>query len=153
MPNTYTQLYIQIIFAVQYRHNMIREDIREPIEKYICGIITQEKSKPIAIYCNPDHIHILVSMHPGISLSHLVHQIKSQSTKFINANKWLKSSFNWQRGYGAFTYRKADTERVARYIQNQPIHHRARGFREEYTDLLKSLDVDYKDVYLFEWYS
>jgi REP element-mobilizing transposase RayT len=153
MPNTYTQLYVQIIFAVKHRHNLIREDIRQPVEKYICGIITQEKSKPMAIYCNPDHVHILVSLHPSASLGHLVHQIKSRSTKLINHNKWLKTQFCWQRGYGAFTYRKVDLDGIARYIHNQPIHHRNKSFKEEYLELLTSREVDYDDGFLFEWYS
>ena len=107
MANTYTQMYVQIVFAVKGRKNLIIETYRDEIEKYICGIINNNKSKPLAIYCNPDHIHILIGMNPSTSLSDLVRDIKANSSRWINEKKWLSEPFRWQEGYGGFTYSKS----------------------------------------------
>jgi len=150
MADTYTQLYIQIIFAVKGRKNQIHEKIRVQIEKYICGIITNKKSKPIAIYCNPDHIHILIGIHPSVSISDITRDIKSNSSRWINENKMI-TSFAWQKGYGAFSYSKSQLNNVVNYILNQPEHHKVKSFHTEYLELLKEYKVQYDDKYLFEW--
>ena len=98
MPNTYTQLYIQIVFAVQGRENLISEKFRDNLEKYICGIISNNKSKSIAIYCNPDHTHVLLGLHPSFSVSDMARDIKANSSKWINENKFIRSKFNWRKG-------------------------------------------------------
>ena len=152
MANTYTQLYVQIVFAVLHRENLIAERNREEIEKYICGIISNKKSKPLAIYCNPDHVHVLIGLHPTASVSELTRDIKAGSSKFINEKKWLRGKFNWQDGFGAFTYSKSQIDVVVKYILNQPIHHRNRTFEDEYLSLLKKYEVEYDDRYVFEWY-
>ncbi|MEI6898363.1 MAG: IS200/IS605 family transposase [Bacteroidota bacterium] len=152
MANTYTQMYVQIVFAVKGRANLIQEQHRIEIEKYICGIILNKKSKPLAIYCNPDHVHIFIGINPLSSVSDLTRDIKANSSKFINENKWATRKFNWQNGFGAFTYSKSHIDRVVQYILNQPKHHGRNSFKKEYLCILKNLNIDYDDQYLFEWY-
>ncbi|MBK8982864.1 MAG: IS200/IS605 family transposase [Ignavibacteria bacterium] len=152
MANTYTQLYVQIIFAVKHRENVIQEKYRIEVEKYICGIIKNNKSKPLAIYCNPDHIHILIGLHPTLAVSDFTRDIKANSSNFINEKKWFSRKFNWQDGYGAFTYSKSQLDNVIKYILNQPNHHRKKTFKEEYLSFLKAFEIEYDEKYLFEWY-
>lgn len=123
MANTYTQLIAQIAFAVKGRDNLIMDNIRESLEKYICGIVSHNRSKPLAIYCNPDHTHILIGFHPTISVAVLAGDIKASSSKWINENKLVNGRFSWQEGYGAFTYSKLQIDAVAKYILSQPEHH------------------------------
>jgi putative transposase len=152
MANTYTQMYVQIVFAVKGRTNVITEIHRIELEKYICGIISNNKCKSLAIYCNPDHTHILIGLHPAISVSDLTRDIKSGSSKFINEKKWIAGKFSWQDGFGSFTYSRSQIDDVAKYILNQPVHHKKRSFREEYLDILRKNDIEYDERYLFEWY-
>ena len=152
MANTYTQLYIQFVFAVQGRDNLIKESFREELEKVICGIVTNYKCKTYAIYCNPDHTHIFVSMHPTISPSKLMEQVKSGSSKWINDKKLILGKFYWQYGYGAFTYSKSHIDNVVKYVLNQPEHHKKQSFKDEYLLLLQKFDIKHDPKYLFEWY-
>lgn len=152
MANTYTQMYVQIVFAVLGKTNVIREINREELEKYICGIISNNKCKPLAIYCNPDHSHILLGLHPTIAVSDLTRDIKSSSSKFINNKKWVMGKFAWQDGFGSFTYSKSQIDGVVKYVLSQPIHHKKRTFREEYLDILQKNDIEYDERFLFEWY-
>ena len=152
MANTYTQMYVQIVFTVWGRANVITEIHRIELEKYICGIILNNKCKPISLYCNPDHIHILVGLHPTVSVSDLTRDIKAWSSKFINQKKWVAGKFNWQDGFGSFTYSKSQINDVAKYILNQPVHHKKRSFREEYLEILRKNEVEFNERYLFEWY-
>ena len=152
MANTYTQMYVQIVFAVQGRYNLIALKNRDELEKYICGIILNKKSKPLAIYCNPDHIHILIGLHPAIAVSDLTRDIKANSSRFINNKKWVLGKFCWQEGFGSFTYSRSQIDTVAKYIINQPKHHKKQSFKEEYLEILKKLEIDYDEQYLFEWY-
>ncbi|MFS4418131.1 IS200/IS605 family transposase [Maribacter sp. 2307ULW6-5] len=151
MANTYTQILVQIVFAVKGRQNLITEKHRESIEKYICGIVTNKKSKPLAIYCNPDHCHILIGLHPSVSTSEMAQDIKANSSKWINENKWVMGKFNWQEGHGAFTYSRSQLNQVVQYIRNQPEHHRKKTFREEYISFLEKFEIDYDDQYVFEF--
>ena len=118
----------------------------------MCGIISNNQSKAISIYCNPDHVHILIGLHPSISISDIARDIKSSSSKLINQNNLIKGKFRWQEGYGAFTYSKSQIDSVAKYILNQPEHHKKKSFKEEYLSILHELDIKYDDRYLFEWY-
>ena len=151
MPNTYSQLYIQIVFAVKGRQAFIKENFREELQKYISGIIAQKKQKLYAIYCMPDHTHILVSMKPDIAISDLVRDIKSNSSSFIDDKKFVKN-FSWQTGFGAFSYSKSQSKNVVDYILNQPEHHKKKTFKEEYTDFLQKFEIEYDEKYLFEFY-
>lgn len=151
MANTYSQIYIQIVFTVKGRENLINKKHQEELHKYITGIIAKRQQKLLAIYANPDHIHILVGIKPSIAISDLVRDIKTGSTKFINDNRWVNGKFNWQEGFGAFSYSRSQIDNVINYIANQEEHHRKTGFKEEYIDFLKTYEIDYEENYLFEW--
>ncbi len=153
MSNTYSQMYVQIVFAVKNRENLILEKYRDEIEKYISGIINNKKCKTLAIYINPDHTHVLIGLHPTISVSDLTRDIKASSSKFINEKKIVLGKFNWQDGFGSFTYSKSQIDDVAKYILNQGEHHKKNSFKEEYLAILKKLDINYNEQYLFEWYN
>lgn len=145
-------MFVQFVFAVKGRKNLIREAFRDEIEKVMCGIITAHKSKVYAIYCNPDHTHILVSIHPTISASKLMEQVKSGSSNWLNRKKYLPEKFVWQDGFGAFTYSKSQVDSVVKYILNQPQHHKKQSFSEEYMQLLKKFAIEHDEKYLFEWH-
>ena len=151
MANTYTQIYVQIIFAVQGRLNLIPEKHRNQLEKYISGIISKNNSKTIAIYCNPDHTHVLIGLHPSVSVSEIANKIKSNSSRWINEQNWFRGKFHWQNGFGAFTYSKSQLDSVFKYILNQPEHHKRKSFKEEYIDFLKKFEIEYNEKYLFNW--
>lgn len=151
MPNTYTQVYIQIVFAVKGRENLIAKNNREELHKYITGIVTNRDQKLLAVFCMPDHTHLLLSIKPTIAISDLVRDIKAGSSNFVNGQKWIKGKFNWQEGFGAFSYSKSQIDNVVRYILNQEAHHKRTTFKEEYLDFLKFFEIDYNEKYLFEW--
>jgi len=144
MPNTYTQLYIQFVFAIRNREALIREPIREEIQKYITGIATNKGHKMLAIYCMPNHAHIFVGLNPSQSISSLANDLKSNSSRWINSEKLSRFRFQWQEGFGAFSYHKSLIHTVGNYIDNQQAHHRKRTFRDEYLSLLKEFEVDFK---------
>jgi REP element-mobilizing transposase RayT len=152
MPNTYSQIYVQIVFAVKGRQCFIQEAFREELQKYIAGIIAAKKQKLYAVYCMPDHTHVFISMSPAILIADLARDIKANSSSFIKGKKWVNSLFSWQEGYGAFTYHKSQAKDVVNYILNQPEHHRKKTFREEYLELLKEFEIEYDEKYLFEFY-
>ncbi|MBP1676591.1 MAG: putative transposase [Bacteroidetes bacterium] len=152
MANTYTQLYVQIVFAVKNRENIISEKIRYELEKIMCTIVTDKQSRPLAVYCNPDHTHILVGLHPAISVSAMAEAIKSGSSGWINREKKFYGKFSWQSGYGAFTYSKSQIDSVVKYIQNQPEHHKHKTFREEYLEFLEKFNIRFDQQYLFDWF-
>ena len=151
MPNTYTQLYIQIVFAVKGRQNLISENNREELQKFITGIVQNREQKLLSIFAMPDHVHILVGMKPNMAISDLVRDIKAGSSKFINDSKWINGKFNWQEGYGAFSYSKSHLDAVVNYINNQREHHKVKTFKEEYVDFLHKFEIEYDEKYLFEW--
>ncbi|MGD1960102.1 MAG: IS200/IS605 family transposase [Fulvivirga sp.] len=151
MANTYSQIYIQIVFAVRGRQNLIAENNREELQKYISGIVTNRGQKLISIYCMPDHIHLLVGLKPSLAIADLVRDVKAGSSKFIKEKGWMKSRFEWQEGYGAFSYSHSQLKNVIGYINNQKEHHRGNTFKEEYVDFLHKFNVDFNDQYLFEW--
>lgn len=150
MADTFTQLYIQFVFSTKRRVPMIHESIRERLEKVMCGIISKHKCKPLAIYCNPDHVHILVRMSPDISPSKLMEQVKSGSSLFVNKEQLLPDKFYWQKGFGAFSYSESAVKNVIQYILNQPIHHKKKAFQEEYLGLLNEYEVEYNENYVFD---
>ena len=151
MANTYTKIYIQIVFAVKGRQNLISKENREELHKFISGIISNRNQKLYAIFAMPDHVHLLISMSPSISISDLVRDIKAGSSKFINDKKWINGKFNWQEGYGAFSYSKSSLDSVVKYILNQEEHHKKKTFREEYLDFMEKFEIEYDSKYLFEW--
>ncbi len=151
MANTYSQIYIQIVFAVQGRQNLIAASHREAVHKYITGIVQNRDQKMLAVFCMPDHVHLLVGLKPAIAIADLARDIKTGSSTYINDNKWVRGHFNWQEGYGAFSYSKSQIDGVVKYILNQEAHHRKLTFREEYIGFLKKFAIEYDEKYLFEW--
>ena len=123
MANTFTQIYIQVVFAVELRQALIRPENKEELHKYITGIVRNKGQKLIAINSRPDHLHMLLGMEPDVALSDLVREVKKSSTKFVNGNRWTKGRFSWQEGFGGFSYSRSSLDAVIRYIQNQDQHH------------------------------
>lgn len=151
MADTYTQLLIQIVIAVKNRDALVRHDIRASVEQYISGIITNNGHKVLANYCMPDHCHILIGLHPKQSISELARDIKANSSKWINDNKLTPFKFNWQEGYGAFSYSRSQLDAVAKYIMNQQAHHSKKTFKDEYLEFLEKFEIEHSSEYLFEW--
>jgi putative transposase len=152
MPGTFSQIYIQYVFAVKGRSNYILPSFEEELYKYISGIIKGKEQKPLAVNGMPDHIHILVGLKPSMRISDLIRYVKNNSTNFINDKGWLKQKFSWQEGYGAFSYSHSAFGNVIEYIKNQKIHHQKRNFQEEYHELLQKFEIPFDEQYLFEFY-
>ena len=151
MASTFSQIYIQLIFAVQGRNSMISNSWETELFKYISGIINNKNQKLLSINGMPDHIHILIGMKPSCCLSDLVRDVKKSSNEWVNAQRFSRSKFKWQDGYGAFSYSHSNFGNVIRYIENQKIHHKKKSFREEYLEFLEKFQIEFKDEYLFEW--
>jgi REP element-mobilizing transposase RayT len=150
MANTYTQIHIQLVFAVQNRASLIKDSWKDEMYKYMTGIIQNKDHKMLQINSMPDHIHILIGLRPTQALAELVKVVKQESTSWINDQKFTLKKFNWQEGYGAFSYTKSDVPRVIKYIQNQENHHREIKFLDEYVEMLKVHEIDYDEKYLFK---
>ncbi|MEP6262180.1 MAG: IS200/IS605 family transposase [Gillisia sp.] len=150
MANTYTQVHIQVVFAVQNRQGLIQNSWKDELYKYITAIIQNHNHKVLQINGMPDHIHILIGMRPTQSLSDLIKQVKQDSSKWINNKGIINGKFSWQSGYGAFSYSKTELPRVIRYIQNQEEHHKTKTFLEEYVALLQTHEVNYEEQYIFK---
>jgi putative transposase len=151
MPGTFSQVYIQIVFAVKGRENMISKTWKTELYKYISGIITNKGQKAIIVGGMSDHIHVFVGLKPSMPISNLVRDIKNNSSNFINSKKFVRGKFSWQEGYGAFSYGHSQIDQVYNYILNQEQHHSKKTFKEEYFEYLKRFEVDYDEKYLFEW--
>jgi len=151
MAGTFSQIYIQVVFAVQNRECTIHATWEQELYKYISGIVRNKEQKMLAINGMPDHIHFFIGMKPSCCLSDLVREVKKSSTEFIKEKKFSKSKFNWQEGYGAFSYSHSHIDSVVKYIMNQKEHHRKLTFREEYLDFLKRFEIEFKEDYLFKW--
>ena len=148
---TFSQIYIHVIFAVKGRYSLIHKDWEEELYRYMTGIVQNKGQKMLAINGMPDHIHFLIGMKPSCSLSDLVREIKKSSNTFIKEKNFSSQKFEWQEGFGAFSYGHSSLGKGIEYIQNQKTHHVKKNFREEYTCLLNEFKVDYKDEFLFEW--
>ena len=151
MANVYTQVYLQLVFSPMRHENVIPQKHNEELQKYTTGIIQNRKHKLLAINFMPDHIHILIGYNPSQALPDLVRDIKANSSKFINEKKWLPGRFQWQEGYGAFSYSRSQLDDVIHYIKSQEEHHKRASFKEEYLKLLEKYEVDYDPDYLFDW--
>ena len=150
--STYSQIYIQTIFAVKGRESLILPEWEERLFKYITGIVQHKEQKMLAINGIHNHIHFLIGMKPSCCLSDLVREIKKSSNEFVNSNKFSKFKFSWQEGFGAFSYSHSQLDDVIAYIMKQKDHHKMKTFKEEYTDFLERFKVEYDERYLFEWY-
>jgi len=149
MANTYTQIYLHIVFAVEGRQSLIAPDHNEELQKYITGIVSAKRQKMIAVNNMPDHLHLFVGMRPDAALSDLVRDVKANSSRFINAKQWVIGRFGWQEGFGAFSHSRSQIGRVVRYIENQQQHHARTSFREEYIGLLERFGVEYDPRFVF----
>ena len=151
MAGTFSQIYIQYVFAVKGRENLISDSWGDELYKYIAGIITAKGQKSIIVNGYKDHVHVFVGLKPTMNISDLVRDIKNNSSKFINNQNWVKGKFSWQEGYGAFSYSHSQIEQVYNYILNQKLHHKKKTFKEEYIDFLKKFDIDFDEKYLFDF--
>ena len=150
-PGTYSQLYIQLVFAVKNRDAVLHEDIRKRIFPYMSSILTELQHKSIIVNGVVDHVHLLVGLNPSVSISDTVFAVKRNTTLFINKERLCRGKFAWQDGYGAFSYSRSQMETVYEYISNQEEHHRKRTFREEYVSFLKKFAVEYDERFLFDF--
>jgi putative transposase len=150
MANSYTQIHIHFIFVVKYRERTIQNIWRDNLYKYITGIVQTQKHKLLAINGMPDHIHLLIGMRPHQSVSELIQDIKGSSSKWINDQKLVIGKFEWQAGYGAFSYASSQINDVIHYINNQQKHHHHVTFHEEYILFLQKFKVDYDERYFFK---
>ena len=151
MAGTFSQIYIQIVFAVKGRQNLIGKAWKDELHKYISGIITKKGQKSIIVNGVADHVHVFVGLKPAMAISDLVRDIKNNSTNFINDKKFINGKFSWQEGYGAFSYAHSQIDHVYHYIANQEEHHKKKTFKEEYLDFLQKFEIEYNEKYLFEW--
>ena len=151
MANIYTKIYLQLVFSPHGRENVIPVKHNEELQKYTTGIIQNKKHKLLAIKYMRDHVHILIGYQPSQPLPYLVRDIKANTSRFINENKWLPGRFQWQEGYGAFSYSHSQINDVAQYINNQEEHHKRASFKDEYMKLLEKFEVEYNQEYLFDW--
>jgi REP element-mobilizing transposase RayT len=151
MAGTYSQIYIQYVFAVKGRENLLHKSWREEVFKYMSGIITAKNQKSIIVNGVEDHVHVFVGLKPSMNISDLIRDIKNNSSNFINDNNFLKQKFLWQEGYGAFSYSYSAVTNVYNYILNQEEHHRKKTFKEEYLEFLKDFEVEYDEKYLFDF--
>ncbi len=148
---TFSQMYIQVIFAVKGRQSLIQHQWEVELYKYMTGIVQNKGQKMLAINGMPDHIHFLIGMKPSCRLSDLVREVKKSSNKFIKEKRFTPYKFEWQEGYGAFSYSHSALDNVIAYIQNQKIHHKKLSFKDEYKGFLTKFQIEHKDEYLFEW--
>lgn len=151
MAGTYSQIYIQYIFAVRGRQNLLQKPWRDEVFKYIVGIIKGKDQKPIIINGVANHVHVFVALKPSMPISDLIRDIKNNSSKFINEQNWIQGKFSWQEGYGAFSYSHSQIENVYQYILNQEEHHRAKTFKKEYLDFLQKFEIEHDEKHLFDW--
>ena len=151
MAGTFSQIYIQYVFAVRGRENLLQKSWRDEVFKYMAGIIKGKNQKSIIVNGVADHVHVFVGLKPAMGISDLIRDIKNNSSNFINSQNFLKGKFAWQEGYGAFSYAHSQLDSVYQYIANQEEHHRKKTFREEYLDFLQKFEIEYNEEYLFDW--
>jgi REP element-mobilizing transposase RayT len=150
MANTFTQIYLQLIFAIQNRISLIQPSWKDELYKYITGIIQTNKHKLLIINGTSNHIHILIDYKPHQLIPELLQHIKGHSSKWINQRGFVKGKFQWQQGYGAFSYSKSQISRVIEYIENQQEHHKVKTFREEYLEILDKFQISYDKEYVLK---
>jgi REP element-mobilizing transposase RayT len=152
MAGSYSQIYLQYVFAVKGRRNLLQKPWREEVFKYISGIIKGKNQKPIIVNGVSDHVHVFVGLKPSMNIPDLIRDIKNNSSNFINENKWVNGKFSWQEGYGVFSYSHSQIDRVYRYIANQEAQHEKKTIKDEYIDFILKSGIYYDERYLFETY-
>lgn len=151
MANTFSQIYLQFVFAVKHREALIPKQHKEELHKYITGLVQNRNAKMLAVHCMPDHIHLFVGYRPVMLISDFVKEVKVESNEFINSKGWVNGKFRWQEGYGVFSYSQSHIGAVIHYINNQEEHHRKKTFREEYKMLLRKFEIPFEEKYLFNF--
>jgi len=151
MAGSYSKIYLQYVFAVKGRCNLLHKPWREEVFKYMSGIISAKGQKSIIVNGVEDHVHVLVGLKPSMNIDALVRDIKNNSSKFINERNFLSKKFSWQSGYGVFSYSRGHLDRVYKYIENQEEHHRKKTFRNEYHEFLREHEIEFEERFLFEW--
>jgi putative transposase len=151
-PGTFTQLYIQLVFAVRNRDAALHQTMRSRVFEYMGGIVSNMGHKSIIINGTYNHVHIFLGMNPDKSISDTVHDIKRNTSLFINQEKLCTGKFSWQDGYGAFSYSHSQIDDVYKYIKNQEVHHRKISFREEYLQFLKKFEIEYDERFMFDFW-
>jgi len=151
-PGVFSQLYIHLVFSPKNRDALLNQQIENTLFPYIGQLITNKGHKSININGMPDHIHILLGLNPKQAISDLTADIKRSSSLYINDQKMLRGNFNWQDGYGAFSYSRSHLNNIYEYIRNQKDHHKKQTFKEEYMEMLKKFDIEFKEEYLFEFF-
>src|SRR2546425_652069 len=150
MANTYSQIYIQVVFAVEGRQNLIQKPNKEELHKYITGVVTERGQKLLAVHCMPDHTHILIGLRASIALSDLVRDVKNASSNFVNRKRWVCGRFSWQEGFGAFSYGHSQLTGIINYIRDQERHHARKTFRQEYIQFLKKYEIEHDERFIFK---
>jgi putative transposase len=151
MANTFSQIYLQFVFAVKHRQSLIAREYKEELHKYVTGLVQNRKAKMLAVHCMPDHIHLFVGFKPVILISDFVKEIKVESNEFINNKNWIKGKFSWQEGYGVFSYSHSHIDAVVKYVLNQEKHHQKKTFKQEYHQLLEKFEIPFEEKYLFDF--
>ncbi len=152
MANTYSQINIHCVFAVKGRENFITKNFRDDLHSYMSGILKNDGSYPLAVGGWSDHVHVFFELDVTMKISDQMRMLKATSSKYINDKKLVPGKFQWQEGYGAFSYSRSQRNDVINYIMNQEKHHKNKSFKEEYLELLKKFEIEYKDEYVFEFY-
>jgi putative transposase len=151
MANTFSQIYLQFVFAVRGRQSLIAKENKEELHKYITALVQNRKAKMLAVHCMPDHAHLFVGIKPVIFIPDFIKEVKIESNNFINTKKWGNGKFGWQDGYGVFSYSHSHIDSVVKYILNQEAHHSNRNFRQEYITLLNKFGIRFEEKYLFDF--
>jgi REP element-mobilizing transposase RayT len=151
MANTFSQIYLQFVFAVRNRECLISKDHKEELQKYIGGLVKNRDAKLLAINCMPDHVHLFVGFKPNVLIADFIKEIKVESNEFINGKRWVKGKFSWQEGYGVFSYSHSHIDKVIQYVNNQETHHKKKSFREEYHELLNKFGISFEEKYSFNF--
>jgi REP element-mobilizing transposase RayT len=151
-PNVYTQIYIQLVFSPKHRNALLHEQIRPSVFSYISRIVDEMSHKSIAVNGMSDHVHILLGLDPKISISDTVRDIKRSSSLFINSHHLCPRKFEWQEGYGGFSYGRSNLDKIYKYILNQEKHHQKKAFKTEYLEFLDKFDIPYENQYLFQFF-
>jgi len=152
MAGTFSQIYIQIVFAVNGRENLLQKPWSDEVFKYMSGIIKGKNQKPIIVNGVSNHVHLFIGLKPSMAISDLVRDVKNNSSNFINEQRFVRGKFSWQEGFGSFSYAHSQIEQVYQYILKQEEHHQKKTFREEYLDFLNKFEVEFDEKYLFDWY-
>ena len=152
MANTFSQIYLQFVFAVKNRESLISKDNKEELHKYITALVQKRNAKMLAINCMPDHTHLFVGFKPNILISDFIKEVKVESNEFINSKQWVKGKFSWQEGYGVFSYSHSHIDSVVKYVLNQERHHQKKNFKQEYLEMLQKFDIAFEDRFLFDFF-